>query len=286
MDPKELKKIGQAVADLYGAGRGSLSEIAASMLQGKDLGMEQVQRVVEFANNAAFGAAFPKMAGAIRIVDFPDGPADPKRVLELLAKPASSEEEEGVAIMKTARLLHDVERFVPGAVLLDEEALTMEKRASAGSHADYPPRTPNRELYELWSRAKTAEGVVEAELRSKFAAYVHAGEDMCVAARRAMLDGVNPASVAQAFHELSPTPALTKLALGLIRDAVRDVPAVEERREPGAVYVLDRTHAVCTGFEKFASTARDYYTYLAAKEKLAQGRKQIQTLINGKEAQG
>lgn len=276
VDPRVLQGLGKRAAALHGSREMPLTDAVVEVLRGHDLGREQVQRVVEFTNNAAFAAAFPKMAGSHRVVDFLGGPADPHRVAALLETDTPSGEE-GAAIMKTARLLHDVERFVPGSALLEDESLEMEKRASAG--ADYPPRSPNRDLLVLWTRVKTAEDVVGSELMSKYAAYVDAAEDMCVESRRAILDGVSPASLSVAFDQLSPTPALTKLALKQVQAHVRDVPSVEAGRSGADYLVLDRSHPLCRSFEKFAAAARSYYTLLAAKEKLGEQREQLQGLL-------
>ena len=81
---QQLSAFGKQAALSFSPGRRSLTEAVLETVKTAELAPEQVRRVVELANTAAFLSEFWKQGAAHRYVHFEDGPADPEAVLSRL----------------------------------------------------------------------------------------------------------------------------------------------------------------------------------------------------------
>lgn len=85
MAPRDLQILGNRAAIRWADGKhASLTDAVVDTVRDTALAPEQVQRVVEHANHAAFSDAFQK-SGAVRTVEFHGGPADPQKVMLALS---------------------------------------------------------------------------------------------------------------------------------------------------------------------------------------------------------
>lgn len=79
---EELEAFGKKAADVWSSGKHErLTEAVVETIKQAGLSPEQVRRVVEFANTAAYLQEFNK-EGAHRVIEFDGGPADPAAVLQ------------------------------------------------------------------------------------------------------------------------------------------------------------------------------------------------------------
>lgn len=81
VDPSQLESMGKQAASQFTECGASLNEAVVSVVKEAMLSPEQVKRVCEFANTAAYLAEFEK-AGEVRNVTFDGGPANPSVVLK------------------------------------------------------------------------------------------------------------------------------------------------------------------------------------------------------------
>jgi len=81
IDPDQLESMGKRAAAQFAECSTPLNEAVVSVVKEAMLSPEQVKRVCEFANTAAYLAEFEK-AGEIRNVTFDGGPANPSVVLK------------------------------------------------------------------------------------------------------------------------------------------------------------------------------------------------------------
>jgi len=79
----ELETLGKYAAALYHRGQCStLTEAVVSTVKTAGLSPEQVRRVVEFTNHAAYQTEFSKVGASHKFVEFVGGPADPAAILQ------------------------------------------------------------------------------------------------------------------------------------------------------------------------------------------------------------
>ena len=81
IDPGQLESMGKRAAAQFSECKMPLNEAVVSVVKEAMLSPEQVKRVCEFANTAAYLAEFEK-AGEVRNVTFDGGPANPSVVLK------------------------------------------------------------------------------------------------------------------------------------------------------------------------------------------------------------
>ncbi len=81
IDPEQLESMGKRAAARFAEESMSLNEAVVSTVKEAMLAPEQVKRVCEFANTAAYLTEFEK-AGEVRNVTFDGGPANPSVVLK------------------------------------------------------------------------------------------------------------------------------------------------------------------------------------------------------------
>lgn len=80
---EHLEVLGKKAAALWGEGRSkSLNEAVVETVKHAGLSPEQVKRVVEFTNTAAYLTEFHKEGTGHKVVDFANGPANPSAVLQ------------------------------------------------------------------------------------------------------------------------------------------------------------------------------------------------------------
>ena len=87
-----LEVLGKQAAKLASSCGVSLTDAVTQAVGSEDLNIEQVRRVVEFANTEAFNQKFASTAGNFRVVDIDEGPADPAQVIQNLNNAARTSE--------------------------------------------------------------------------------------------------------------------------------------------------------------------------------------------------
>ena len=260
VDPERLRMLSKRASSLFTGQSVPLTDAVVSVLREEsDLNQDHVKRVVEMTNNAAYGEqeALTKNAGH-KVINFPEGPADPEKVIQQLR----SENRGGV--MKTAankRLLGS-ERYIPGQDGL--AARPMVKTASAARKLDYPYKDPYRELFDVQEKLAAARDELVSRLARLQVTYDEATEAMCKEARELVLSGHSPVEVSRVYIERAPSVDFTKLALKAVRDHVTDIPAQPLSKLAGGS--INPKHPLCTTFDTFVKVATDLFTTLTAVE--------------------
>lgn len=224
IDPAQLEVMGKQAAALYDRCGTDLSEAVAEVTKEARLAPEQVKRVCEFANTAAYLIEFEK-GGEVRNVTFSGGPANPGKVLRDLndgSAPAINQVKEAhyeppTAHYKTAGANDHLLAELFGA----QPAL--EKCASASSPAHSSRADPMEEVYDLRVQLQ---GVKE-HLRSKYASsgvlYEDVRSDLCKEAVAVVEHSSSSVGdVARALTPFSPNPFLLKIAMMEIGKHLRE----------------------------------------------------------------
>jgi hypothetical protein len=253
VEPRRLEVLGDQASEMFANGECSLNDAVATVVGRGKLGSDHVKRVVEFANNKAFGRLFKNTKANSRLVNFAGGPASPDVVLGKME----------ATMVKAAEYRRGAEGF-EFAVLGEE----FEKVAQAPSR--------DEELRDYLHLKQELEKL-SFELGVRLSRYERAVDTLCKEAQRVVQGGGSITDVAQAISELSPNSSVTKLALKQLSAALGDTPAAHVK--VAGVRELDVAHPLCTAFEKFATAALDYYSTAADADALRGILKEARTLL-------
>jgi len=250
---EELEAFGKKAADVWSSGKYErLTEAVVETIKQAGLSPEQVRRVVEFANTAAYLQEFNK-EGSHRVIEFDGGPADPAAVLQDLndggggtvfdrgtldytapprEKRASSEEWEGT--LKTA-FAHEAVDTTPRARplgdvldLRDKLASLYENQTSLLSGLELMYQDVSANLYHQVKQA-AMEGVELGEMIRAWAPFIE-----------------DPAFVKAAFVMLKPR---------LVQDGVFTEAAVGASSEKtGSARGVNPEHPLIVAMTEFCGT--------------------------------
>lgn len=255
-DPSNLRLLGKKAAGLAGDGA-PLTDAVISTVSDKKLNGEQIQRVCEAANQAAYQDKWDK-GGPIRNVTFDGGPARAERVIEAVqAKPAPKANlaDYATAPSKKDGGVGDMLKRVFG------KKTTQEKAASA-------------DPYALRSTVAHAEREVRSKLSSAQLALLRAADEMTLEVRRAVMNDETMGKIASAWRIVSPNYADT--ALDIVRPAVsldlKRGAYDESMAKTASATIPNRDHPAIASFEKFCKEAHALQVYtnavLALREEL------------------
>lgn len=188
VDPAQLEMMGKRAAAAHTDCGTSLSEAVAETVKEARLAPEQVKRVCEFANNAAYLREFEK-AGEVRNVTFDGGPADPGEVLRSLNDGSAP------ALNQTKTADYDPPSGHYKTAGADEQLLadmfgapsSMEKTASVSR--DHSVReNPAEEVNDLRIRLEGARDQFISKLASSGVLYDEVQRDLAEAVKHELLE--------------------------------------------------------------------------------------------------
>ena len=237
IDPEQLQVMGKQAAALYTKTGKSLSSSVVEISKHAQLSPEQVRRVCEFANTAAYLEAFEK-SGELKNVTFEDGPADPSFVLKELndgSVPAlhqihSREYDDHPNNYKTAQ----AETALAEAFLIPNG---LEK--SAGVSSGWTPRDqearedPVLELYDLHCRLQDVRDQYMSKLSSCEVLLEEVKDDLYKCAKQELMDGSSLTEMNYALQAVSPNELMRKEAMSIINMGLNADPAGKDLREMG-----------------------------------------------------
>lgn len=227
---EELNTFGKHAAALYAKGEAtSLNDAVVYTVKHAGLSPEQVKRVVEFANTAAYLDEFKKEGTSTKYVHFDHGPADPSEVLkELNSGGGGTVFDRGLMdyahtpeVHKTAsafglhaRNMLAMEK-VAGVSLTD---LDTELSAVFGVPSSGPVYTnPFQDVDDARAKLAAARDAVLAEISGEESVLLGINRDLFHIVKQAALAGTPLGHVVQAWHQvLHPAPELVKSAFSLL----------------------------------------------------------------------
>lgn len=259
IDPDRLEKFGKTAASLHQEKGVSLNEAVVEVVKEASLSPEQVKRVCEFANTAAYLSAFEK-AGSVRNVTFEGGPANPARILQDLNdgssptlltesvedyKKASASFRQGIELDALAQAFS-----VPPA-----EALSKTASAAVGVKNHEAHANP---MDDLWDTRIALEGVRDELVTQKTAAhftYDDAAADLAATAAQTYLDGVSVNDIASVLSQVLGTGGQLKEAMVVIQKRLPEVTEQLSKQASAQKLVVNMEHplvAHCSAFTKAA----------------------------------
>jgi hypothetical protein len=221
IDPEQLELMGKRAAAMYGKCGTPLSEAVVTIVKEARLAPEQVKRVCEFANTAAYLDEFEK-AGEVRNVEFTGGLADPGAVLKDLndgSAPAIHQADSGDyappgGSYKTASA--DIS-------LLAEafgHAGSMEKTASVGRD-HFSRENPAEAVNDLRVTMEGARSHLMSKLSSSELVFNEVKTLLKEAAAEAVLQGIPMGDIVRAWSNYGDANQI-KEAAAMVRDHLRE----------------------------------------------------------------
>jgi len=203
VDPEQLEVMGKRAAALYAEQRTPLNEAVVEIVKEARLAPEQVKRVCEFANTAAYLMEFEK-GGEVRNVTFDGGPANPAAVLQDLNDGSSPPPRQVKTAGYQPPIGHYKTAMASDSILAEAFGIKSEMEKTA--QLDHAIRAnPGEEIADLRVRL---EGVRD-DLRSKYASsgvLLHdVRHDLCESVRREVLAGTALEDIGKAWHGYAPT---------------------------------------------------------------------------------
>lgn len=206
---EHLEVLGKSAAAKWADGQyRTLTESVVGVVKHAHLSPEQVRRVVEFANTAAFLDDFKKEGSPHRFVDFPGGPANPSEVLKDL--------NDGGGGTISDDGLGDYSQPPGGEkqASVDEDAALRELFKAAEAPVVYAE--PLEPLVSLREKLAGAIDHLNGEVSALEIEYADCADQMYRTVKQAALDGTNLGDVLQAWESISPSPDHIKVAFSLM----------------------------------------------------------------------
>lgn len=248
VDPEQLQVMGKQAAALYTKTGKPLSDSVVEVAKHAQLSPEQVRRVCEFANTAAYLDAFEK-SGEVRNVTFEHGPADPSYVLKELndgSVPAlhhtrSHDYDDRPRNYKTA----GADTALAEAFLAPQG---LEKAASV--QVDPEARTnPIDELYDLHMRLQDVRDQYMSKLSSCEIFLQEVQGDVHQAVKQARAEGISDGDIQRAWGQYG-SPYMIKAAM--------PVWAGDKLEKTAGVRIVNEQHPLIERFVAFTKVAEQH----------------------------
>jgi hypothetical protein len=251
---EHLEVLGKRAAAIWAEGRvDSLNDAVVNTVKQAGLSPEQVKRVVEFANTAAYLSEFNKEGSPHRVVDFGShGPANPGVVLQDLNDGG------GGSV------------FDPGTGDYNAPPATT-KQASAWDEvafaqmfgpepAAYPDHNPFEEVLTLRDKLASEYDRTTSMLSELEVAYHDIQNDLFNSVKQASLAGHSLSEIIQIWENVAPSAEHTKVAFASVLDALVDngvfrnhEAIAESLQKYASVGVVNPAHPLVTGFSDFCN---------------------------------
>lgn len=209
---EELEVLGKEAAAKYGRGEcKTLTEAVLETVKTAQLSPEQVRRVVEFTNVAAFNDEFRKEGSGHRVVEFVGGPADFPEILKDLNDGGTEQ-----VIDKHAFDYSVPPPDVAGVYSRNEDRIGLENTKLAEAfgveETQLPYADPMRDVLDMRDKLAGIEQDLAAELTHLEGQYSDVLSDLYANVKQASLDGVEIGQILQVWTPLSGHPEFIKSA--------------------------------------------------------------------------
>jgi hypothetical protein len=260
VDPEQLEAMGKRAAAHYAQGDTPLSAAVVGVVKEARLAPEQVKRVCEFANTAAYLQEFEK-AGEVRNVTFEGGPADPSVVLKDLNDGSAPAVHQVKEASYQPPLGHYKTAGTSDSVLAEAFGVGMEKVADVQHTGRF-----NRgdEAADVRTRLQGMRDDFMSKLSSSEILLNDVKADLCKAASQEIMDGATMGDVVCAWASYADTPMI-KRATKHLHDHLRAarIMGTEQQVESlsktaGAGSVPNPAHPVVERFIAFCKVAHEH----------------------------
>lgn len=215
----ELRAMGKQAAASWSNGRAeSLTEAVVETVKAAKVGLspEQVCRVAEFANHEAYTQEFKKEGRAHRIVDFPGGPADPPRILQILNSGAggAGPTTKTAAVYNLDDYHRPPERELP-EIDADDDVFWRHHKVASTAAPPLSREDPLRAARSLRTKLAGELQHLVAAANTQESIYRESAMSLVEEIKQAALNGSSLYEIAQAMSFVDPTGIYTEEAFKL-----------------------------------------------------------------------
>jgi hypothetical protein len=265
---EHLEVLGKQAAARWQAGEfPSLTEAVTDMVKSAHLSPEQVKRVIEFCNTAAYLNDFKKEGAPHRVIEFSGGPADASEILKDLNDGG------GGTVFDTGSdydLPPAKEAMEKAASAHDDGALA----ALFGSEPEenLPYANPHAEVIELKDKLASAADHLQSEISGLEIVFAELGNRVYHQVKQASLEGYSLGNVLQAWAEVAPSEEYIKVAFELMtprllrEEVFRSLSQMNASVDKIASAVVNTEHPLVTEFTEFCEALSTLAEKRAARE--------------------
>ena len=286
---EELETYGKHASTLYHSGvAANLNAAVVDTIKSAGLAPEQVRRVVEFANTAAFQSEFQKEGASTKYVVFDGGPAEYNTVLQDLNDGGGGTvfdrgtlDYTHMPTMKTASR-GGMDKTAAVSARADDilaEAFAVPVRA-----APIPFAHPLAEVHAVRDKLSGVRDTITHEINALEVDLLAISEDMYRQVKQAALEGVPLGHILQAWDStLRVEPELVKAAFAFMGPRLHDegifatIDAVGASLEKTAELraIVNPEHPLIAYFDAYQGTVTKLASLRAAREEAMQGIDQL-----------
>lgn len=276
---EHLEVLGKRAAALWSEGREkNLSDAVVSTVKTAGLSPEQVKRVVEFANTAAYLSEFHKEGSPHKVVDFGGGLADPSVVLQDLNDggggssydTGSSEYNHPPPQTKTASV--------------EDEAAYAQMFHTEGG--EYPEVNPLGDVLDLKDKLASAYETTTSMLSSLEVMYDDLNQRLFHQVKQASLSGHSLSEIVEIWKQFAPSEDHIKVAFQAVMDPLVDngvfrnhEEVAESLSKHASVGTVDQTHPLVVDFVDFCDVLSKMAEARGAQEELGEGVAQLASFL-------
>ena len=253
---ESLEVLGKHAAAGWGDGRYStLTEAVTSIVKEAQLSPEQVKRVVEFANTAAFLQEFRKEGAAHHVVEFPGGPANVSDILKDLNSGGG-----GTVFDRGTLDYNDAPHSSTTKTSSDEvEEAFLEMFGVKEAEAEEPFANPYGPIIDLHDKLAGAADQLLSDVSEFEIAYAELGDRVYHQVKQASLEGVPLGQIMQAWETVAPAEEYVKVAFmlmtprllreGVFHEADQMISSIDKVASQGST--VNPEHPLVTEFGDF-----------------------------------
>jgi hypothetical protein len=265
--------LGKQAAAHWNAGEyKTLTDSVTEMVKSAHLSPEQVKRVIEFANTAAFLDEFKKEGNPNRVIEFNGGPADPSEILKDLNDGG------GGTVFDSGSSDYNM----PPKEGSEKTASAHDDNALAALFGDAPMENlpyenPHGEVIELKDKLAGAADHLQTEISGLEIIFGELGARVYHQVKQASLSGTPLGHTMQAWQEVAPSDDYIKVAFELItprllREGVfHSLEAMNTSVDKTAsARMVNTEHELVTEFAEFCQVLTSLAEKRAAREEALQ----------------
>lgn len=267
---EELKQLGLEAAAVFLRKEGSLNSTIAKIANEKDLNPEQINRVLEAANNAVFKQRFEKQAS--KVVTFPV--ADPKVIAELRGKK-----------VKTASpTVHSPKQsYIPGASAMAdlEDQLFPSQGLSKIAYA-----APNKDVEKAYFDLKGHTEYAQNKLSEALTKVSFCQERLWESTRQAVLSGEGTVhEICDVISQAGEASGIAKRASSFVLERLVELDMISPitvGHQKLAHRTYDPSHPIAVEVRQWGSAEKTASVQTALIGELAEGLEALKAYLAGK----
>lgn len=251
-----LEVLGKKAAARWSAGEHkTMTAAVTETVKQAQLSPEQVKRVVEFANTAAYLDQFQKEGATHHVVDFPGGPADPSEILKDLNDGG------GGSVFDRGTGDYDAPPAESKISSTKAEEELFQLLAKTAGAPELPFENPHGEVIELKDKLAAAADHLQSQISGLEIMYADLSDRLYHQVKQASLEGTALGEMMQAWETVAPSESYIKVAFTLLtprllRDGVFQTVSqmTASVDKTAGARLVNASHPLVTEFEEFCST--------------------------------